>query len=50
MLVREIKITARNQITIPYDLRKELKWFRPEMQIKVVFKDKKTIILQPGKK
>jgi len=49
MKVRTIKVTARNQITIPYDIRGDIKWFKPGMPIDVVLQDKNTIVLRPGK-
>lgn len=49
MKTREIKVTARNQITIPYDIRADAKWFKAGAPIKVILSDKNTITLQPGK-
>lgn len=52
MKSREISVTSRNQITIPWDIRALIDWFKPYSKVKVILKDKDTIILKPirGKK
>lgn len=49
MKTREIKVTSRNQITIPWDLRSIAKWFKPHAKLKVILADDETIILKPIK-
>lgn len=47
MKTREIKVTSRNQITIPWDIRSIAKWFKPHAKLKVILVDKDTIVLKP---